>query len=55
MDRLGEQYEREHEKELKSTMTYMPEHFGEDVYGEGEDAAVAAAVRAATAAGNASS
>ena len=38
MDRLGEQYEREHEKELKSTMTYMPEHFGEDVYGEGEDA-----------------
>ena len=35
MDRLGEQYEREHEKELKSTMTYMPEHFGEDVYGEG--------------------
>ena len=25
---LGAQYEREHEKDLKATMTYAPEHFG---------------------------
>ena len=25
---LGAQYEREHEKDLKATMTYSPEHFG---------------------------
>lgn len=25
---LGSQYEREHEKDLKATMTYAPEHFG---------------------------
>ena len=38
MERLGVQYEKEHDKELKSTMYYMPEHFGDDVYGAGEDA-----------------
>lgn len=27
---LGAQYEREHEKDLKATMTYAPEHFGVD-------------------------
>lgn len=38
MDRLGIQYEKEHEKDLKQTMYYMPEAFGEDIYGVGEDA-----------------
>jgi len=38
MERLGVQHEKEHEKELKSTLYYMPEHFGEDLYGKGEDA-----------------
>ena len=28
MERLGVQYEKEHEKDLKSTIYYMPEHFG---------------------------
>ena len=41
MDKLGAQYEREHEKDLKSTMAYMPEHFGgEAAYGAGDDALV---------------
>jgi hypothetical protein len=38
MDRLGVQYEKEHEKDLKKLMYYMPEAFGEDLYGVGEDA-----------------
>jgi len=38
MEALGVQYEKEHEKDLKGTMYYMPEHFGNDVYGSGEDA-----------------
>ena len=28
LNELGAQYEREHEKDLKATMTYAPEHFG---------------------------
>ena len=41
MDKLGAQYEREHENDLKSTMAYMPEHFGgEAAYGAGDDALV---------------
>ena len=38
MDRLGVQYEKEHEKDLKKLMYYMPEAIGEDLYGVGEDA-----------------
>ena len=33
---LGAQYEREHEKDLKATVTYAPEHFGVDDFENGD-------------------